>query len=38
LKKVFEENQIDKVVNLAAQAGVTYSYKNPSSYIQSNIV
>jgi UDP-glucuronate 4-epimerase len=25
-------------VNLAAQAGVTYSYKNPSSYIQSNIV
>lgn len=38
LKRVFEENKIDKVVNLAAQAGVTYSYKNPHSYIESNIV
>ncbi|HKL44523.1 MAG TPA: NAD-dependent epimerase/dehydratase family protein [Candidatus Absconditabacterales bacterium] len=38
LKKVFEENKIDKVCNLAAQAGVTYSYKNPYTYIQSNIV
>ncbi len=38
VKQVFEENQIDKVVNLAAQAGVTYSYKNPHSYIQSNVV
>jgi len=38
LKKIFEENTVDKVVNLAAQAWVTYSYKNPFEYIQSNIV
>lgn len=28
----------ERVVNLAAQAGVRYSLENPSSYIQSNIV
>jgi len=38
LKKVFEENQIDKVCNLAAQAWVRYSLINPHAYIQSNIV
>ncbi len=38
IKKIFQENKIDKVVNLAAQAWVTYSYKNPYIYIQSNIV
>lgn len=38
LKRVFEENQIDKVVNLAAQAGVRYSLVNPFAYIQSNLV
>ena len=38
LKKVFEENKIDKVCNLAAQAGVRYSIENPSAYIQSNLV
>ncbi len=38
LKRVFEENKIDKVCNLAAQAGVLYSIKNPFSYIQTNIV
>ena len=38
LKKVFEENPINKVLNLAAQAGVRYSLINPFSYIQSNLV
>ena len=38
VKKVFEENQIDKVLNLAAQAGVRYSLINPFAYIQSNLV
>lgn len=36
--KLFEENRIDKVLNLAAQAGVRYSIVNPYAYIQTNIV
>ena len=38
LEKIFQENKIDIVVNLAAQAGVRYSITNPDVYIQSNIV
>ena len=38
LEMVFKEAQIDKVVNLAAQAWVRYSIENPFVYIQSNIV
>lgn len=38
LENVFKENTIDIVVNLAAQAGVRYSIRNPDAYIQSNIV
>ena len=38
LAKVFKENKINIVVNLAAQAGVRYSITNPDVYIQSNIV
>jgi len=38
LRKVFEENKIDKVCNLAAQAWVRYSIENPKAYIQSNLV
>lgn len=38
LKQVFEENTMDKVLNLAAQAGVRYSLINPFAYIQSNLV
>ena len=37
LQKLFEEQKFDFVVNLAAQAGVRYSLKNPQSYIDSNI-
>ena len=38
VKDTFKKYQPKKVVNLAAQAGVRYSIKNPSAYIQSNLV
>lgn len=38
LERVFKEFSPDKVCNLAAQAGVRYSFENPDAYIQSNIV
>ena len=37
VKKLFEVEQFDYVVNLAAQAGVRYSLINPHSYVDSNI-
>jgi len=37
LEKVFEKHKPDKVVNLAAQAGVRYSLENPHTYVESNI-
>ena len=37
IKKLFETQQFSFVVNLAAQAGVRYSLKNPHSYVDSNI-
>lgn len=36
--ELFAVEKFDKVVNLAAQAGVRYSMKNPHAYINSNIV
>ncbi len=36
--KIFANHYPSHVVNLAAQAGVRYSLKNPSAYIQSNLV
>ena len=38
LNKYFKIIKPDKVVNLAAQAGVRYSITDPNSYIQSNVV
>ena len=38
LDHLFEKEQFDIVVNLAAQAGVRYSITNPAAYIESNIV
>ena len=35
---LFQLEKFDKVVNLAAQAGVQYSIENPMAYIDSNIV
>ena len=37
LKKIFSKYKFDVVINLAAQAGVRYSLKNPKSYIENNI-
>ena len=34
---LFEREKFDKVVNLAAQAGVRYSITNPYAYLQSNL-
>ena len=37
IKKIFEEEKFDYVVNLAAQAGVRYSLINPYAYLDSNL-
>ena len=34
----FAHHKPQKVVNLAAQAGVRYSIENPSAYLQSNLI
>ena len=38
MKKVFQNHQFDKVLHLAAQAGVRYSIKNPFAYQKSNVL
>lgn len=38
LNQLFESQKFDKVINLAAQAGVRYSLTNPDAYIDANIV
>ena len=38
ISSVFEKFKPNKVVNLAAQAGVRYSIQNPHAYIESNIL
>ena len=38
IDKLFCENKISVVVNLAAQAGVRYSITNPDAYINSNLI
>ncbi|MEO0576593.1 MAG: SDR family NAD(P)-dependent oxidoreductase, partial [Pseudomonadota bacterium] len=38
VESLFETHAFDRVVHLAAQAGVRYSIENPRSYIDSNIV
>jgi len=38
MEKLFADEGFDRVVHLAAQAGVRYSIENPHSYIDSNIV
>lgn len=38
VEKIFTENKIAVVVNLAAQAGVRYSITNPDAYIESNVI
>lgn len=38
INRIFAEHPISVVINLAAQAGVRYSLKNPRAYIDSNII
>ncbi len=38
IDEVFAEHRPQRVVNLAAQAGVRYSLKNPHAYVDSNLV
>ena len=38
LEKIFGQNKFQSIIHLAAQAGVRYSLKNPSAYINSNLV
>ena len=38
IDEIFKNHKVDRVINLAAQAGVRYSIKNPLAYINSNIL
>ncbi|NMC51294.1 SDR family NAD(P)-dependent oxidoreductase [Candidatus Kuenenbacteria bacterium] len=38
LEQIFKKEKFDKIIHLAAQAGVRYSLENPFVYIESNIV
>ena len=38
VETIFKKHQFEAVVNMAAQAGVQYSIKNPLAYINTNIV
>ena len=38
MKEMFEQEKFERVVHLAAQAGVRYSLENPQAYVDANIV
>jgi UDP-glucuronate 4-epimerase len=38
MERVFADHRFDRVIHLAAQAGVRYSLTNPHAYIDSNLV
>ena len=38
MDSVFADTRPDRVINLAAQAGVRYSLENPHAYIEANLV
>lgn len=38
IEAIFKKHQPQRVVNLAAQAGVRYSIENPHAYVDSNVV
>jgi UDP-glucuronate 4-epimerase len=38
IDNLFEKNNFDYVINLAAQAGVRYSIENPYAYVDSNLI
>lgn len=37
VRRLFDEQRFEVVINLAAQAGVRYSLKNPQAYVESNL-
>ncbi len=38
IERLFAEHRFDRVIHLAAQAGVRYSLENPHAYVDSNLV
>lgn len=38
MEKLFSDQNFDRIVHMAAQAGVRYSLENPHAYVQSNVV
>ena len=38
MKELFSRERFDRVIHLAAQAGVRYSIQNPLAYVESNVV
>ena len=38
MEKLFADEKFDRVIHLAAQAGVRYSLENPHAYVDSNLV
>ncbi len=38
MARLFSEEKFDRVIHLAAQAGVRYSLQNPHAYVDSNVV
>ncbi|MDZ7592189.1 MAG: NAD-dependent epimerase [Rubrivivax sp.] len=38
MERMFAEERFDRVIHLAAQAGVRYSLQNPQAYVESNVV
>lgn len=38
VERCFAEHRFDRVIHLAAQAGVRYSLENPGAYVESNLV
>jgi UDP-glucuronate 4-epimerase len=38
LEQIFKEHKVDRVIHLAAQAGVRHSLENPYDYVENNIV
>ncbi len=38
MQRLFEQERFERVIHLAAQAGVRYSLQNPHAYVESNLV
>jgi len=38
IEELFEQEKFERVINMAAQAGVRYSLENPHAYVSSNLV